>query len=121
MAKRILWLSQHPPLPRQVKALQRKFGADVEICQDINSFVNAEEIHRRYQSRGYDDLVVVAPYSVLDRLCKLGLRPWWAEMEQVYNRQDAELSIKGRMYKFVCFRRVAGFELKFVPGEEFTD
>lgn len=51
---RILWLSQHHPVHRQIAALRRRFG-DVEICQDVNPFENAKEIKSLYDMGGYDD------------------------------------------------------------------
>jgi len=110
--KRILWLSQHRPLPRQVEELKHLFG-DVEVLQDINSFANAEEIVRRYKAGGYDDVVVVAPLSVIARLCELGLKPLWAEMKQVRSWEEADLLYRGRFYRFVRFRRIKAVKLEF--------
>ena len=60
----ILWLSQHPPLEIQTEALQARFG-EVEIVRDVNPFSSAEEIAERYKGGNYDDMVVVAPLSVI--------------------------------------------------------
>lgn len=109
---KILWLSKHEPLPVQVAELGRLFG-EVELCQDVNPFANAEEVLRRYQEGGYDDLVVVAPLSVIARLCELGLHPLWAQMEQVRSRSEADLSYRGRLYRFDRFRRIKAVELLF--------
>jgi len=114
--KRILWLSQHAPLTPQIAELQRLFG-EIEILRDVNPFFSAEEILRRFREGGYDEMVVVAPLSVIARLCELGLRPLWAEMEQVYERRQADVSAKGRHYRFVRFRRIKAVRLEF---EELT-
>ena len=110
--KNILWLSQHQPLPRQLAKLRQLFG-DAEVRQDVNSFSNAEEIVRRVREGGYDEVVVVAPLSVIAKLCELGLRPLWAEMEQLQNRRDAEVSARGRYYRFLKFRRITAVRLEF--------
>jgi len=62
-------------------------------------------------------MVAVAPLSVIARLCELGLRPLWAEMEQVWSRQESDVSAKGRFYRFVRFRRIMAVKLEF---EELT-
>lgn len=103
--KHLLWLSQHQPLSRQVAALRQLFGEDVHVHRDVNPFANAEEILQRYTAGRYDDLMVVAPLSVIQRLCELGLRPLWGEMEQVARREEAEVTVKNRHYRFVRFRR----------------
>ena len=62
--KRILWVSQHQMHPSQLGALRRLFGADVRVEHDPQPFDNAETIIRRVKSGGYDDCIVVAPFSV---------------------------------------------------------
>ena len=110
---KILWLSRHNPLPVQVAELRRLFGESVEIRQDVCSFQNAEEVVRRFREGGYDDLVVVAPLWVILRLTELGIKPLWAEMDQVGNRQEAHLSYGGRHYRFSRFRRIIAVEVVF--------
>jgi len=111
--KKILWLSRHKPLPSQRKELKNLFGKII-LLRDINSFTNAKDIVRRYQAGGYDDLVVVAPLSVIARLCELDLHPLWAEMEQVQNDGSAEVTVKGRFYRFVEFKRIKAVRLEFM-------
>lgn len=114
--KKLLWLSQHPPLSRQIAALEKFFGENVEIARDVNPFANAEEIERRFRSGNYDDLMVVAPLSVIQRLCDLGITPLWGEMEEVKNRVLAEVTVKNRHYRFVRFRRVESVVVNFDPA-----
>lgn len=114
--KRILWVSRHTPLPAQVRELERIFGPGTQVVQDPRPFSSAEDILSRYREGGYDDLVVVAPLSVLARLTDLGLRPLWAEMEQIegpVRDPDREVEAAGRFYRFVRFRRVLGVEIRF--------
>ena len=56
--KKILWMSQHEPLPSQISALKRIFG-EVEVVKDPKPFSSAEDIVGRFRSGGYDDIVVV--------------------------------------------------------------
>jgi len=71
---KILWQSQHAPLQKQLDSLRRHFG-DVEVHQDENPFSNAEQVLHHVKREGYDELVIVAPLSVIAKLCELGLRP----------------------------------------------
>jgi len=109
---RVLWMSRHDPLPSQIAALKRLYGEDTEVVKDPRPFASAEEIADRYRAGGYDDLVVVAPLSVLGKLCELGLKPLWAEMEAV-SPEEAEVEAAGRYYRFVRFRRVKRLVLEF--------
>ena len=109
--KRILWLSRHKPLPRQIRELRRLFG-EVEVVQDPRPFSSAEEIVQRFRGGGFDEMVAVAPLSVIQRLCELGIKPLWAEME-VCEPEEAEVFASGRHYRFKRFRRIAGVEVRF--------
>ena len=121
---RILWLSQHRPLPIQIERLKTKFGADVIVEVDTDTFTNAEELVGRFNRGKYNDWVVVAPLSVIGRMCELatelGLpKPLMANMEQLQSakRVEADLVYRGRLYKFVGFRRVVRLNLEY--GESF--
>lgn len=112
MAKRVVWFSRHKPLESQIIELKRLFGEDVEIIQDPKPFSNAEEIMKRYKEMNGDDMVVVAPLSVLGKLCQLCIKPLWADMELV-NEKDAEVFAGGRGYRFKEFKRVKKLVLEF--------
>ena len=107
MAKRIAWVSQHEMARVQTGALRRMFGDDVQIVQFFRQFnyQNAESVVRELRENGFDDCIVVAPYSVLDRMCQLGLRPLWSESE-ITDGRNADWSVKGRHYRFLGFKRV---------------
>lgn len=109
---KILWLSRHEPLSVQADWLKRYFGS-VEVSRDVNPFTSAEEIQKRYVEGGYDDLVVVAPLSVIARLTELGIKPLWAEMRQVQSRSEADLEYRGRFYRFETFRRIKAVKMEF--------
>lgn len=121
---RILWLSQHRPLPVQIERLRQRFGADVKVEVDTETFTDAENLVGRFRRGGYDDWVVVAPLSVVGRMCELagelGLpKPLMARMDQLQSarRDEVDLVYRGRAFKFVGFRRVERLVLEF--GESF--
>lgn len=114
---KILWMSRHEPLPSQLAGLDRLFGPGTRVEQDPRPFSLAEDIAARYRRGGYDDLVVVAPLSVLARLVDQGIRPLWAEMVLV-DRDEAEVTMPRRdgrthYYAFDRFRRVKALRLEF--------
>lgn len=112
MQKRILWLSRHDPTESQVEELKRIYGNDVLIEKDPRPFSSAEDIVLRFKNGKYDDLVVIAPLSVLGRLCELGIKPLWADMEVVPD-EEAEVIASGRGYRFIRFKRIKRLKLEF--------
>ena len=109
--KKIYWVSRHEPLPSQLRELERLFGK-VEILQDPRPFSSAEEIITRFQQSGADDMLVVAPLSVIAALVQRGIRPLWAEMKQV-PPENAEVEVQGRHYRFACFKRIKDINIEF--------
>ncbi len=111
---RILWVSQHRPLPIQLATLRAFCGERVVIDRLSRQIKNAEEIVDEYRHGRYDDLVVVAPYSVIARLIDLGVRPLWADMREVDPQSlEADLVYHNRGYRFVRFRRIKMVRLEF--------
>jgi len=110
--KKILWMSQHRPLPVQLDALRRLFG-EADVQQDPRPFSSAEEIAERYRAGGYNDMVVVAPLSVIARLVDLGIKPLWCRMDQIKSAENADITYRGRHYKFNRFLRVKALRLEF--------
>jgi len=112
--KRIIWISRHEPLPAQLRELERIFGAGVKVDQDPRPFSSAEDIASR--ARGYDEVLVVAPLSVIARLIELGIKPLWAEMERIdapTGDPDAEVEASGRWYRFRRFRRITRITIEY--------
>lgn len=117
--KRILWISRHEPLESQRKYLQGAFGEDCTISRDSNPFSSAEEVVKR--AKDYDEMVLIAPLSVVRKVVELGIKPLWSEMEpatketsevQVQGRRE-RIQNKARYYKFIKFRRVESVKLEF--------
>jgi len=114
---KIYWMSRHAPLQSQVTELKRLFGDDVVIMQDPQPFSYADDIISRFRLSGADELVIVAPLSVIAQIVQRGIKPLWAEMEQVTNPEEAETEAAGRLYRFVRFRRIVGIQLQFEEVE----
>jgi len=110
---KVYWLSRHAPLESQIAELRRLFGEDVVIEQDPQPFDSVDDILNRFRQSGADELLVVAPLSVIAQLVQRGVKPLWAEMEQVTDPSLAETEAAGRYYRFVRFRRITGIEIKF--------
>lgn len=116
MVYRILWLSRHKPLESQLLELSRLFG-HVQVVQDSDPFSSAEDIKQRFENGGYDDIVVVAPLSVIQRLTELGIKPLWAEME-VTTPEEAEVYASGRPYRFKQFKRIVAINIVYCDPKE---
>jgi len=102
---RILWVSRHSPLDCQIKELERIFG-NVDIFTYINPFKSAEEIVDFYRKENFDDMLIVAPLSVIQKITEHGIYPLWAEMKVVENKEEADTEASGRYYKFIGFKRI---------------
>jgi len=114
MGKKLYWVSRHEPLATQREALKR-LGFD-EVVMDPQPFSSAEEIRTRFEESGCDDILVVAPLSVVQRLTELGIHPLWAEMEVVPEGMG-EVKVNGRAYRFVRFRRIKAVEIIYEEVE----
>lgn len=110
---KIYWLSRHQPLQSQINELRRIYGDDVEIIPDPNPFEGADEIIRRFRESGADEILVVAPLSVIAQLVQRGIKPLWAEMEVVNDPAEAETEASGRYYRFKRFRRIVRVVMEF--------
>lgn len=117
--KTIVWMSRHAPLNSQKIALEKLFPKHVLIMEK-RPFSSAEQIVKRYQDVGGDEMVVVAPWSVMRQLIRLGIKPIYAEMVPT-SAADAESVIvngrskKRRYYRFVGFHYCTDVSLKLEP------
>lgn len=116
--KKIYWVSRHEPLPAQRRELEKVFGPGVEIVADPRPFSSAEEIVSRFREVGAEEMVIVAPLNVIQRLTELGLRPLLAEMEAIepVGELDPDREVDapgGRRYRFRHFRRITAVRIEF--------
>lgn len=115
--KTIMWFSRHPALPSQVAELKQLFGENVKVVPDSKPFSTADDVVRRFRDCGANEMVIVAPLSVIGAICDRGIKPLWAEMEIVPDK-EAEVVTAGRGYKFIRFRRIKRLMLKFEEIEK---
>jgi hypothetical protein len=116
---KIIWYSQHPPLPIQFVALDRLFG-DIVIDRQGQRMDDVNNIIRYFRQSGAAEIVVVAPLSVIGKICEAGIKPLWADMVEV-DPSDADVVIQKRRggrtvnvgYKFQGFKRVIRLALEF--------
>lgn len=109
---RIAWYGPGAATPRQEAGLKELFGADTSI-EFRGQIRNAEDGAADFRGSGCDDLVVIAPLAVLDHLLRQGIKPLWAEAEVVpASHPEAEWEVKGRHYRFVCFKRLTALTLQ---------
>lgn len=112
----IIWFSRHHPTRRQRLRLRELYGTDVRILKDRRPFDNAQEVVARFRRSLADEMVVVAPLSVVRQLLLLGVRPIWAEMRTcTKTHPEAEVHVGGRKprhYRFVKFSRINGITLE---------
>lgn len=112
--KKILWMSRHQEHASQIAALRQMYGDDVQIDHETRPFDDARQIVRRYRQGGYDDMVIVAPLSVIAVICQEGIRPLWSEAVEENNTSRIEFrGARGQGYRFVRFRRIVRLALEF--------
>ena len=112
--KKILWMSRHAPHPRQIEALRAMHGADVFVEQEARPFDDARQITRRYREGGFDDMVVVAPLSVIAIICQEGIKPLQAEVAEENDPAKIEFrGARGQGFRFIRFRRIVRLALEF--------
>jgi hypothetical protein len=115
---RVVWMSRHSPTLSQLTELGRIYPQH-ELIFDTRAFDSADQIVQRFKEVKGDELVVVAPWSVIRAIIKAGVRPIHAEMQQVpCDGPDAEVIVQGtrrRCYKFVSFSRCTSVALTLEP------
>lgn len=107
--RKIVWFSRHSITKSQREALIKRFG-QVTIIPYPNEFDDAKTVAREFKRLGGDDLLVVAPLSVINALLKEGIKPIYAEMESC-SKEEAEVDMGNRFFKFVKFVRITGIDI----------
>lgn len=111
--KKILWYSRHPMMEFQRPILQNIFGGDMVIEQLVgrDAYISAEKIVGYMKQNKFDEIIMVAPLSVMVKVIELGVRPIKAEVVEIKDSREATFSYNGRHYKFLKFVRVVKLEL----------
>ena len=83
---KVLWVSRHPPIPAQIRELDRVFNGTT-IYQLTGRIPNAEYIDEVAKTLNIKYIVAVLPLSMIARLTEIAEKRWyrvlWAEMEEI--------------------------------------
>lgn len=114
MAIKVLWVSRHRPTPSQLEALRERYGRDVVIDLEPRPFDDARWIAQRFREGGYNDMIIVAPLSVIQVLCQERIPMLWSEAALESNANLIEFrGARGQGYRFVRFRRIKQVVIEF--------
>jgi len=93
--------------------LQKIFGKDMVLIQRTGTdvYMSAEKIVEMMRREKFDEIIMVAPFSVMAKVIELGVRPIKADVIEVKDSHEATFSYNGRHYKFLKFVRVMRLEL----------
>jgi hypothetical protein len=111
--KKILWFSRHKPMEFQVPILRKVFGEDMVLEQRVgnDAYMSAEKIVQFMKDNHFNEIIMVAPLSVMAKVIELGVKPIKADVTEVKDVRDSTFTFSGRHYKFNKFVRVMRLEL----------
>lgn len=109
MPVHVLWCSRHAMTIEQRAGLRALFGQDVNVTVDPNPFSSIEELAERFHKSGANELALVAPLGMVERLVRVtGIEPLWCEGER---------GPGGVGYRFKSWRRCTGVDVKLEEVE----
>lgn len=108
--KKILWISKHPPLLKQIQELNRRFGT-VEIIQYAGFVIDANHVKQLILKYQADDVVTILPLTMIQKLCELGIKPIYPKIRQVSSDPCDYTDKSGRKYVFEKFVRVLNVKM----------
>lgn len=113
MSKKILWYSRHKMLEFQRPILQKIFGDDMVLIQRTGTdvYMSAEKIVEMVRREKFDEIIMVAPFSVMAKVIELGINPIKADVVEVKDEKEKTFTFNNRHYKFIKFVRVLRLEL----------
>lgn len=80
--KRILWVSRHPPMKKQLEELKRCFGQRVAIINVPKIITSVDEVISMKKELNCDEMVVVLSMWLVEELVKKGEKPIVAIMRK---------------------------------------
>jgi len=90
------------------------YGQDTVIDREVNAFDDARQIAEKFRNDGYDDMVIVAPLSVIQVLCNEGVKMLWSEATEENDPKRIEFyGARGQGFRFVRFRRIKRVIVEF--------
>ncbi|MCB9809260.1 hypothetical protein H6776_02565 [Candidatus Nomurabacteria bacterium] len=123
---RIMWYSAHQPHRLEITELKKIFGVDVVI--DIHgsghtkrNYLSAKSIVQTFKDGNYDEILMIAPLSVIQAVLDLGVQPLKARVEQLSGPGKHDFEYMGRYFKFLTpmFERVQEIQIIAEPIYEF--
>jgi hypothetical protein len=113
MANKILWYSRHRPMEFQLPILKKIFGDDMVMEYKVgnDAYMSAEKIVQILKAEKFDEIVMVAPLSVMAKVIENGVLPIKADVVEVKSGEDFTFEYNKRFYKFIKFVRVIRLEL----------
>lgn len=107
---RILWISRHPPVEKQIRDLKNIYG-DIEFIQYAGFVKDSNFVVDLINKFKADEIVVVLPLTIIQHLIKKhGIQPIIPEMEEVdqgdYDYEDPGTGKKFRFVRFVRLRDI---------------
>ena len=94
----VLRCTSNPLTGAELNALRHFFGPGMRPTEDPRLFRDGREVLERFRKSGAHELLLVAPYSVLEQVIQQGVSPIWAEFDG---------------HEFIALRRVVGVEITF--------
>jgi hypothetical protein len=117
--KKILWLSRHAPSQKHIESLRSFFQEEVHVDHQRRSVDNPRQIVQWLRRGGYHELVLNAPLSVFEQLCRQGTKPLYIENVPEDNPAQVDFYHTNRKlgFRFQRFRRVTGVHKQFIEVE----
>lgn len=97
----------------QIPILKNIFGEDMILEEMVGHevYISAEKIADYVRRNKFDEIIMVAPLSVMAKVIELGIKPIKADVIEVKDQKEKTFTYNGRHYKFVKFVRVTRLEL----------
>ena len=82
----------------------------LEHTSESEAYMSAEKIVQFMKAGGFDEIIMVAPLSVIAKVLELGVLPIKADVVEVKDAKEATFTFSNRHYKFIGFVRVLRLE-----------
>jgi len=92
----------------QIPILKKIFGEDMVLDHKVgnDAYISAEKIAQTMKYHKYDEIIMVAPLSVIAKVLELGIKPIKADVIEVKDEKEKTFTYSGRHYKFIKFVRI---------------
>lgn len=80
--KRILWISRHSPMQKQIQELEDCFEQPVDMIQVSTNIQDPREVKELMSKYGASEVVAILPLKLLGKLAAMGIKPIQAVMSR---------------------------------------